>query len=80
MVRNLDSRVRSAGLALASLVMATGDPREATTIAHSAIDDAAHVRSQRANTYLRELGTLAAAHPTLDDVTHLRRRLARTAL
>ncbi|WP_432420688.1 XRE family transcriptional regulator [Nocardia farcinica] len=68
-----------AGLKLASLVMATGDPHEATTIAHSAVDDAAHVRSQRANTYLRELGQLAAAHPTLDDVANLRHRLAGAA-
>ncbi|WP_157172065.1 XRE family transcriptional regulator [Nocardia higoensis] len=78
-----DIYVRSRALAhlkLASLVMATGDPHEATVIGHAAIDEAAHVRSRRMGVYLRELDSLAAAHRSVDGVTGLRRRLAAAAM
>ncbi|MBB5915742.1 hypothetical protein BJY24_004654 [Nocardia transvalensis] len=73
-----DAYVRSrafARLKLASLVMATGAPDEGAAIGHSALDDAAHVRSQRADWYLRELDSLAAARATPREVADLRRRL-----
>ncbi|WP_198036979.1 XRE family transcriptional regulator [Nocardia sp. BMG51109] len=73
-----DTYVRSrafARLKLASLVMATCDPAEGAAIGQSALDDAAHVRSHRADWYLRELNSLAATHSTLDGVVDLRRRL-----
>jgi len=78
-----DIYVRSRALAhlkLASLVMATGDPHEATVIGHAAVDEAASVRSSRVGVYLRELDSLAATHRSLDEVTQLRRRLTGAAV
>lgn len=78
-----DTYVRSRAfshLKLASLVMATGDPHEAAAIGHAAVDDAAHVRSQRANTFLRELNAVAATHREHDDIAHLRHRIAATTV
>ena len=42
------------GAKLATLIMATGDPHEACTIGHRAIDDAGQLRSRRAADDLRE--------------------------
>lgn len=73
-----DEYVRSrtfAHLKLASLVMATGDPHEAATIGRAAVDDAEHVRSQRARSYLQELGTLTTEHHILNDVAELRQQI-----
>jgi hypothetical protein len=48
---------------LASLTMATGDPIQAATIGHEALDAAGTIRSRR------------AAHQNLDAVAHLRHRI-----
>jgi hypothetical protein len=61
---------------LASLTMATGDPLQAATIGHAALDDAGALRSRRVIDELRELAGYAAAHQHLDEVAHLRQRIA----
>ncbi len=66
-----DSRNR-----LASLTMATGDPIQAATIGHQALDAAGTIRSRRAAGDLRELARYAAGHQQLDEVVHLRHRIA----
>ncbi len=60
---------------LASLTMATGDPTQAVTIAHAALDAAGTVRSRRVTDGLRELARYAAGHQHLDEVAHLRHRI-----
>ncbi len=61
---------------LASLTMATGDPLQAATIGHAALDVAGTIRSRRVADNLRELARYATAHQHLDEVTHLRQRIA----
>ncbi len=60
---------------LASLTMATGDPIQAATLGHQALDAAGAVRSRRVTDDLRELARYAATHQHLDEVSHLRRRI-----
>jgi transcriptional regulator with XRE-family HTH domain len=60
---------------LASLVMATGDPREAVTLGHGAVDAAAGIRSLRAADDLRELARYASRHATNGEVAELRARI-----
>ena len=60
---------------LASLTMATGDPIQAVTIGHEALDAAGAIRSRFAADDLRELSRHAAAHQNLDEVAHLRHRI-----
>ncbi len=61
---------------LASLTMATGDPIQAATLGHQALDAAGAVRSRRVTDDLRELARYAATHQHLDEVNHLRRRIS----
>jgi hypothetical protein len=61
---------------LARLTMATGDPLQAATIGHEALDAAETLRSRQLTDELRELARHAAAHQNLDEVTHLRHRIA----
>jgi hypothetical protein len=60
---------------LATLTMVTGDPLQAATIGHQALDTASTVRSRTAADDLRELARYAAAHQNLDEVAHLRHRI-----
>jgi hypothetical protein len=61
---------------LASLTMATGDPIQAASIGHEALDVAGSIRSRGATEELRELNRYAAAHQHLEEVAHLRHRIA----
>jgi hypothetical protein len=61
---------------LASLTMATGDPLQAVTIGHEALDTAGTIRSRTTADCLRELSRHAAAHQQLDEIAHLRHRIA----
>ena len=61
---------------LASLTMATGDPLQAVTIGHQALDVAGTLRSHRTTDNLRDLAHYAAAHQQLDEVAHLRHRIS----
>jgi hypothetical protein len=61
---------------LASLTMATGDPLQAATIGHAALDAAATLRSRRVTDELRELARYAAEHQHVEEVAHLRQRIA----
>jgi hypothetical protein len=80
-----DAYVRSraiSGTKLATLLMATGDPLEATATGHRALDDAGRLRSRRAADDLRELHRFAGAHVALPGVADLQDRiteLVRTA-
>jgi hypothetical protein len=72
-----DVRARAVCLTkLASLTIATGDPLQAASIGHEALDAAGSISSRRAVEYLRELSRYAAAHQQLDEVAHLRHRIA----
>lgn len=55
----------------ATLVMATGDPREAASIGHDAVNPAARLKSQRARTDLIALRTKAEAHASVAEVGEL---------
>ncbi len=61
---------------LASLTMATGDPLQAATIGHAALDAAGTIRSRRVTDELRELARYAAEYQHLEEVAHLRQRIA----
>lgn len=63
------------GTKLASLLMATGDPREASAVAQRAIDDAGRLRSRRAADDLRELRRFAGRHAKLPEIARLRERI-----
>jgi hypothetical protein len=63
------------GTKLASLVMVTADPHEASLIGRRAIDDAGSLRSRRAADDLRELRRFAAPHAGLPDVAELGERI-----
>ncbi len=72
-----NTRVQAVSLTkLASLTMATGDPLQAATIGHAALDTASTLRSRNAADELRELARYAAEHQHLDEVAHLRQRIA----
>ena len=60
---------------LAILTMATGDPLQAATLGHAALDAAGILRSRLAAEELRELARHAAPHQHLDEVAHLRHRI-----
>jgi hypothetical protein len=60
---------------LASLTMATGDPRQAVAIGNEALEVAGTLRSHRTTEDLRELFRHAAAHQNLADVAELRHRI-----
>jgi hypothetical protein len=59
--------------------MATGDPAEAVSVGHAALDTAGPVRSRRVADDLAHLDRLAQRHATRGDVRELRERLAGTA-
>lgn len=61
---------------LASLIMATGDPREAAAVGGQALDVAGTLRSRRAADDLRELHRCSAPHAGLAEVAELRHRIA----
>ncbi|MEU9015074.1 helix-turn-helix transcriptional regulator [Streptomyces sp. NPDC048479] len=63
---------------LASLMMATGDPRQAAVIGHDALDEVGRLTSRRAVDDLRQLGRFAGAHAKLSDAIDLRERIAAT--
>ncbi|MEU6341867.1 helix-turn-helix transcriptional regulator [Streptomyces sp. NPDC046977] len=76
-----DEYVRSraiSGTKLASLLMTTGDPAEAATIGHAALDDAGHLHSRRAADDVRELGLMAGRHPGEPVVAELQQRVNAT--
>lgn len=68
------SRVR-----LASLMMATGHPREAVPIGRQAVIDAAALRSKRLMTELHGLARITTPHVQLGDVAELRYDIATLA-
>lgn len=63
------------GTKLASLLMATGDPHQASAIGQHAMDDAGRLRSRRAADDLRELRRFAGRHADLPEVADLRERI-----
>jgi hypothetical protein len=67
------------GTKLATLIMATGDPHEASAIGQRAIDDAGRLRSRRAADGLRELRRFAGTHAVLPEVSELRERITQLA-
>ena len=70
-------RARAIYLAkLASLTMATGDPLQAATIGHAALDAVGPLRSRGVTDALRELARYAAEHQHLEEVAYLRHRIA----
>jgi len=70
------TRARAISLTkLASLTMTTGDPLQAATIGHEALDAAGTIRSRHVTNDLRELARHAAEHQHLDEVAHLRQRI-----
>ncbi|MGH4016869.1 MAG: XRE family transcriptional regulator [Pseudonocardiaceae bacterium] len=68
------ARTRSQ-IALASLVMVTGDPREAAALGTQALDWAGTLRSRRATDDLSDLRRLAQPHANLTEVADLRDRI-----
>jgi transcriptional regulator with XRE-family HTH domain len=60
---------------LASLTMATGDPLQAASIGHQALDVASALHSRRATEELRALNRYAITHQQLEEVAHLRHRI-----
>jgi hypothetical protein len=54
----------------------TGDPLQAATIGHAALDAAGTLRSRHVTDDLRELARYAAEHQHLDEIAHLRQRIA----
>lgn len=61
---------------LAALVMFAGDPREAASLGHRALDLSGGLTSCRASEGLRELGRFAARHAAVPEVLALRERIA----
>jgi hypothetical protein len=61
---------------LASLIMVTGDPREAAALGIQALDAIGTLRSRRAADDLRELGRFSEPHVRLPEVAELRHRIA----
>ena len=60
---------------LASLIMVTGDPREAAALGTQALDAVGTLRSRRARDDLRELGRFSEPHVRLPEVAELRHRI-----
>ncbi len=63
---------------LASLLMATGDPREATAVGNAALGGVGRLHSRRVADEIRELGRLTTRYPKDPEVTALRARVAAT--
>jgi hypothetical protein len=63
---------------LASLLMATGDPRKAATIGQKALDSAGGLRSRRAIDDLWDLHRLAGRHPAVPEAVELRGHIVET--
>ncbi|QKZ20358.1 helix-turn-helix domain-containing protein [Streptomyces chartreusis] len=66
------------GTKWASLLMAAGDPRQASAIGERALNDAGNLTSQRAADDLRELGRLARRYRGLPEAEYLRERISAT--
>ena len=64
------------GTKLATVTMATGDPREAVAIGNRALDDAGHLRSRRTISDLHELRRTAQRHVAIPEVAELRNRIS----
>ena len=60
---------------LASMIMTTGDPIEATALGTQALDGAATLRSRRAIDDLRDLRRLSEPHVHLTEIAELRHRI-----
>jgi len=60
---------------LASLIMVTGDPREAAALGTQALDWAGPLRSGRAVDDLRDLRRISQPHTHLTEVAELRHRI-----
>jgi len=60
---------------LATLLMATTDPRHAITLSHRALDAATQLRSHRATDDLRNLHRYAGRHTAIPGVPELRDRI-----
>ncbi|WP_078943198.1 helix-turn-helix transcriptional regulator [Streptomyces aureus] len=76
-----DGYVRSralSGTKLASLRMATGDPQEAVTVGHRALDEVGRLRSRRAVDDVQELRRIAASRSRSAGVADLRERIRTT--
>lgn len=76
-----DGYVRSralSGTKLASLRMATGDPQEAVSVGHRALDEVGRLRSQRAIDDVQELRRIAASRSRNAGVADLRERIRTT--
>ncbi|MGP4089121.1 helix-turn-helix domain-containing protein [Streptomyces sp. KR55] len=76
-----DDYARSRGISatkLASLIMVKGDPMQAITIGHKALDDVGQLTSKRAADDLKELRRFAGKHRTLDEAAYLRQRITAT--
>jgi hypothetical protein len=65
---------------LASLLMVTGDPVEATAIGEAAVSAVGHIRSRRAADDLRDLACHAGPHAAAPGVEALRRRIGKLVL
>ena len=61
---------------LATLMMATGDPRRAAAVGNAALDVAGGLRSKRAVDDLRELRQLGERHSAIAEVRELGERIA----
>lgn len=66
------------GTKLATLLMAKGDPQQATAIGHQALTDAGHLTSRRAADDLKELSRFAVRHRRNPEVAYLRERIGTT--
>ncbi|MBB0246380.1 hypothetical protein FNQ90_20255 [Streptomyces alkaliphilus] len=66
------------GTKLATLMMHTGDPREAAITALRALDEIGRIRSRRARDNVRALATAATPHRRRPEVAELRRRITET--
>ncbi|MFC8660642.1 hypothetical protein [Streptomyces sp. NPDC057199] len=76
-----DGYVRSralSGTKLASLRMATGDPQEAVSVGHRALNEVGRLRSQRAIDDVQELRRIAASRSRNAGVADLRERIRTT--
>ncbi|MFE9457670.1 helix-turn-helix domain-containing protein [Streptomyces californicus] len=63
---------------LASLIMAKGDPRQAATLGHDALNEVGRLTSRRAADDLRQLGRFASKHRAVPEVSGLRDRIVAT--
>lgn len=61
---------------LATLIMVTGDPRQAAQVGNTALDEVGRLTSRRAADDVRELGRAAATYAKIPEVAALRQRVA----